>query len=65
MCENRVLRKTSGRQRNEVAGKFRKMHNVLLTEHQSGDHNKKSDTDGACGTNKKEEKCGQSLEQSK
>ena len=31
MCENRVLRKTSGSQRNELVGTFRNMHNVLLT----------------------------------
>ena len=65
MCENRVLKKTSGRQRNEVEGTFRKMYNVLLTKHQSGDQNKQSDTDGACGTNEEEERCGQGLEESK
>ena len=65
MYENRVLRKTSGSQKNEVAGNFRKMHSALLTKHQSGDQNKKSDTDGVCGTNEKEERCGQGLGESK
>ena len=65
MCENRALRKTSGLQRNDVAGKFRKTHSVFLTKHQSGDQNKKSDTVGACGTNKKDETCGQGLKESK
>ena len=65
MCENRVLRKTSGRRKKEVAGNFRKMPNLLLTKHQSGDQNKKSDTDGVCGTNEKEERCGQGLGESK
>jgi hypothetical protein len=65
MCENRVLRKTSGRERNEVAGKFRKTHSLFLTKYQSREQNKKSDMDGACGTNKKDVRCGQGLEESK
>ena len=46
MCENRVLRKTPERQWHEVRGEFRKIHNVLLTKHQSGDQNKKTDKYG-------------------
>jgi len=51
--ENRVLRKSFGHNRDEVTGKWRKLHNVELNDLKSlpGDPIKKNEIDRTCNTN--------------
>ena len=46
--ENRVLRRVSGPKRDEVTGKWRKLHNEELTEYCAGGKIEKNEMDGAC-----------------
>ena len=65
MFENRILRKISGSKEDEITEEWRRLHKDELYDlysspkYFSGDHIKKNEKDGACGTYGVEERCVQ------
>jgi hypothetical protein len=66
MFENRVLGRIFGPKRDEVTGRWRKLHNEelhnkLLTKYYQGDQIKEDEVGGACSAHEGDENCFQNF----